>query len=155
RNVNSRHERDGVAIDGFSGEASSNAVQGNDTGTDASGTLAVPNSTGVSIAAASNDTVGGVEAGAPNVIAFSGGSWVDVQGPGATGNTIRANSIYSSVSMGIETQNGGNSELPPPVIKSAGSASGTACGGCTVDVYSDDEDEGRVYHGSTTADASG
>ena len=155
RNVISGNDGDGVAIDGFIGEASSNAVQGNYIGTDASGTLAVPNSTGVSIAAASNDTVGGVEAGAPNVIAFSGGNGVDVQGPGATGNTIRANSIYSSVSMGIETQNGGNSELPPPVIKSAGSASGTACGGCTVDVYSDDEDEGRVYHGSTTADASG
>src|SRR5439155_461478 len=155
RNVISGNDGDGVAIDGFIGEASSNAVQGNYIGTDASGTLAIPNSTGVSIAAASNDTVGGVEAGAPNVIAFSRGNGVDVQGAAATGNTIRANSIYSSVSMGIETQNGGNLELPPPVIKSAGSAAGTVCAGCSVDVYSDDEDEGRVYHGSSTADASG
>ena len=32
---------------------------------------------------------------------------------------------------------------------------GTACPNCTVDVYSDDEDEGRVYEGSTTADDAG
>src|SRR5439155_23810789 len=66
RNVISGNDGDGVAIDGFIGEASSNAVQGNYIGTDASGTLVVPNSTGVSIAAASNDTVGGVEAGGPS-----------------------------------------------------------------------------------------
>jgi hypothetical protein len=33
--------------------------------------------------------------------------------------------------------------------------SGTACPGCTVDIYSDSADEGKVCEGSTTADASG
>src|SRR5207249_5138053 len=39
--------------------------------------------------------------------------------------------------------------------RSLGPATGTACSGCIVDVFSDNEDEGRVYHGSATADASG
>ena len=46
-------------------------------------------------------------------------------------------------------------QLTPPVITASGSASGTACANCTVAVYSDDADEGRVYHGSVVADGSG
>jgi hypothetical protein len=38
---------------------------------------------------------------------------------------------------------GGNGELAPPVIISFGSVMGTACPNCTIDVYSDDEDEAR------------
>jgi len=33
--------------------------------------------------------------------------------------------------------------------------SGTACPGCTVEIFSDDEDEGRVYEGSAVANAEG
>ena len=50
---------------------------------------------------------------------------------------------------------GGNDELPPPVITGFGSVNGTACADCTIDVYSDDEDEGAVYEGTTTADGNG
>jgi len=32
---------------------------------------------------------------------------------------------------------------------------GTACANCTIDIYSDDADEGRVYEGSTTANGIG
>ena len=37
----------------------------------------------------------------------------------------------------------------------ASPVSGTACAGCTIDIYSDGADEGRAYEGSTTADAGG
>ena len=81
------------------------------------------------------------------------GIWVDSY----PYNTIRRNSIYSNAGKGIETTNGGNNMLAAPVIITVTetSVSGTACPGCTVEVFSDAEDEGRVYEGSTIADASG
>jgi hypothetical protein len=47
--------------------------------------------------------------------------------------------------------------LPAPVILAATSTtvSGTACPGCTVEVFSDDGDEGRIYEGTAVAEASG
>jgi len=72
-------------------------------------------------------------------------------------NTIRRNAIHSNAGNGIETANGGNNLLPAPFVLTVTetSASGTACPGCTVEVFSDAEDEGRSYEGSTAADASG
>jgi hypothetical protein len=89
-----------------------------------------------------------------NLVAFN---WIGirVEGDGATGNTIRGNSIHSNGFMGIQNFDGGNSELVPPAITSFGSVMGTACPNCTIDVYSDNEDEGRVYEGSTTANGAG
>ena len=71
------------------------------------------------------------------------------------GNTIRGNSIHSNGGKGIENVNGGNAELPPPVITGFGSVNGTACADCTVDVYSDDEDEGRLYESTVVVDSAG
>jgi hypothetical protein len=73
----------------------------------------------------------------------------------AVQNAVRGNSIHSDVGKGLETTSGGNTELPPPTIATVTPVSGTACANCTVDVYSDNLDEGRVYHGMTTANSSG
>ena len=62
---------------------------------------------------------------------------------------VRANSIHSNGGKGILSSG------PRPTITSAGSAAGTACANCIVDVFSDNADEGRVYHGSALANASG
>lgn len=72
-------------------------------------------------------------------------------------NTIRRNSIYSNLGRGIFLADGGNQMLPAPAIFTVTetSMSGTACPGCTVEVFSDDEDEGRVYEGNTVADGTG
>lgn len=51
--------------------------------------------------------------------------------------------------------NSGNTELAPPSISGFGSVIGTSCTNCTVDIYSDDGSQGRVYEGSTVADGSG
>jgi hypothetical protein len=47
--------------------------------------------------------------------------------------------------------------LPAPLMLTVTetSVSGTACPGCTVEVFSDAEDEGRVYEGSAVASAAG
>jgi hypothetical protein len=72
-------------------------------------------------------------------------------------NTIRRNSIFSNEGPGIELTDGGNQMLPAPAILTVNetTVSGTACPGCTVEIFSDDEDEGRVYEGMAIADALG
>jgi len=90
-----------------------------------------------------------------NLLAYSANSGVQVRTYDY--NTIRRNSIHSNGARGIFLTNGGNQMLPAPLILTVTetSVSGTACPGCTVEVYSDDDDEGRVYEGTTIADAAG
>jgi parallel beta-helix repeat protein len=72
-------------------------------------------------------------------------------------NTIRRNEIHSNTGKGIMLAAGGNVGLAAPVIYSAtaGNVVGNACPGCTVEVFSDADDEGRIYEGTTLADPTG
>jgi parallel beta-helix repeat protein len=152
RNVISGNSVEGVVITGANG----NTVEGNYIGTNADGTAAIPNYSGVEIHGdAQNNIIGATAAGEGNLIAFNDGDGVRVREADTTGNTIRGNSIHSNGGKGIENIDGGNTELEPPTIDSVGSVFGTACPDCIIDIYSDDEDEGRVYEGSTTADGDG
>jgi hypothetical protein len=155
RNVISGNLEEGVFISDSG--TSGNVVKGNYVGTNASGTAGLPNGAqGVAIGVGAQDnTIGGTGAGEGNLIAYNEDDGVWVYGADATGNTIRGNSIHSNGDMGIVNSNGGNAQLAPPVITGFGSVMGTACVNCTVDIYSDDEDEGRVYEGSTTANGAG
>ncbi len=135
----------GNAGEGLVLEGTDNRVQGNWIGTTSTGT-ALANGSGVAVTASGN-LVGGTGAGEGNVIAHNAS-----HGVSGVPTEIRSNSIHSNGGEGI--RNVDDSPLPP-VITSAGSASGTACAGCTIDVFSDSEDEGRVYHGSTVADGAG
>ena len=141
--------------------AHANQVWGNFIGTDVAGTAALGNSNhGILLqddflGDPQNNTIGGVVSGEANTIAFNGNDGVRVDGSSATGDAIRGNSIHSNGGKGIENINGGNGNLAPPVITAVGSASGTTCANCTVDVYSDSVDEGRIYHGWTAADGGG
>jgi len=138
-----------------------NMVKGNYIGTNAAGTAAVGNGDGVYIeGGAQSNGIGGAGLGEGNVIAYSTGDGVRVDGIATTGNSIRGNSIHSNGGKGIENVNGGNRGLDPPIIDGVGSASGHTnpkCYPCTVEVFSDNEDEGRIYHDSTTTndDATG
>lgn len=142
---------EGNVIGGNAGEGvlllagTKNSIQGNWIGTTPTGT-ALPNNSAVS-AFVSGNLIGGTGAGEGNVIAHNGSDGVD-----GVPTEIRANSIHSNYSKGISND---FDSPPPPVITAAGSASGTACAGCTIDVFSDSEDEGRIYHGSTVADGAG
>jgi Bacterial Ig-like domain (group 3) len=97
----------------FSGSGTSgNVLQGNDIGTDVTGTRPLPNlSVGVAIVSgASNNTIGGTTPGAGNVIAFNGDEGiligsaptVGITIPAGTGNAVLGNSIYSNAAIGID-----------------------------------------------------
>jgi CSLREA domain-containing protein len=92
-----------------------------------------------------------------NTIADNGGDGVRVEGAGATGNEIEMNSIHHNGGQGIALVDGANDGIAAPVITNANasSATGTACPGCTVRIYSDSQDEGETYEGWAGANASG
>ncbi len=171
-NVISGHDGGGVVI--IESGATGNRILGNYIGTDITGTVCLGNSNsdGVNVRSRADDNIiGGPLPGEGNIIAchdapLSGSNPVGVRVSGEgdpetapTGITIRGNSIHSNEVRGIENQNGGNRELCPPVIVSGPPISGTVCGdcgpACIIDVYSDDEAEGRVYQGATIADSAG
>jgi len=135
----------------------SNTVSGNTIGTGVNGTDDLGNTkNGVYIGlGAQNNTVG-----PGNLIAHNDGDGVEVGGSSTTGNTITQNSIYSNT-MGIDLVSGANGNIAAPVIAATTPGSvhivGTACPGCTVEVFenSDTDGEGKTYVGDTTATASG
>jgi len=88
-----------------------------------------------------------------NAIHDNAGDGVRIDG--SPSNSIRGNSIHSNAGKGIENINGGNNELPPPVLTGGGSVTGLSCPYCWVEIFSDDEDEGAVYEGSTMVAADG
>jgi hypothetical protein len=169
RNVISGNGQWGVAIYANTADpaTSGNRVVGNYIGTNAAGDAALPNQLdgvwlkGYQDGKVQNNAIGGAAAGEGNVIAYNNRWGVFVEDAGTTGNAIRGNSIHSNGSKGIENIDGGNMELAPPIIDSVGgSVSGHTnpkCYPCTVEVFSDNEDEGRIYHGSATTndDATG
>jgi hypothetical protein len=132
-------------------------IQGNRIGTTENGEGALGNlSMGVLVAESSDNEIGGTAPGEGNTIAFNDrGVRMDGGGGPTTGNSVRGNSIHSNTQQGILNIDGGNNQLAPPEITAAGSASGTACSLCAVDVFSDSDDEGRIYEGTVTAQANG
>ncbi len=84
---------------------------------------------------------------------------VQVDTAASVGNTITGNSIYSNTEQGIRLDDGGNGDLPAPFLMAfnlaEGSVWGRACAGCSIEIFSDLGDQGAVYEGQTTADATG
>jgi parallel beta-helix repeat protein len=149
-NLISGNEGDGVSVE----NSHRNIVAGNYIGMDASGVSTLGNrGAGVSIHDGSqHNTVG-----PGNMIAYNADAGIPINGATTLSNTITANAIHSHSGKGIVLANGGNNMLPAPVITTvtATAVSGTACPGCTVEVFSDAEDEGRIYEGSAVANAAG
>ncbi|RLC69428.1 MAG: hypothetical protein DRI81_20475 [Chloroflexi bacterium] len=83
---------------------------------------------------------------------------VRIDGLTATGNLVTANSIHDNGGKGIGLVNGSQHDIAAPTITSA-SASGASgaytCANCTsyyrIDIYSDNSDEGAIWHGYVTA----
>ena len=104
---------------------------------------------------AQHNAVGDVGAG--NFIYSNTDNGISVDDPTAFSNIITENSIHDNDGFGVQLSNGGNAELPAPVITAADAsgANGTACGSCSIEVFSDGEDEGETYEGRVMADAGG
>jgi hypothetical protein len=162
RNVISKNGAHGVRIwnTAAPGPASGNRIIGNYIGLTPDGTLALGNlGSGVLIEDAPDNLVGGLTPGEGNVIAYNAAAGVTVTGATATGNGLRANSMHSNVGAAIDLVSGGNGGQAPPTISpnaiTAAGITGTTCAGCSIDVFSDSAEEGRVYHGYANADGSG
>jgi uncharacterized repeat protein (TIGR01451 family) len=90
----------------------SNLVQGNLIGTDASGSNGLGNgSSGVTINEANNCTVGGTVAGAGNVISGNGSNGVRINAVTATGNRVQGNRIGTRADGATQLQNSSDGVL--------------------------------------------
>jgi len=70
--------------------------------------------------------------------------------------TIRRNSIYDNLFIGILLADGGNAGLPAPILTLDGNGgSGTTCPNCTIELFADEAGQGRHFLDSLIADASG
>src|SRR5205823_8190507 len=81
-------------------DAPSNVVAGNRVGTNAAGTTAVPNGTGIRVSSA-NNTIGGTTSGSRNLVSGNSGPFdagITIAGPAATGNVIQGNFVGTDVS---------------------------------------------------------
>ena len=90
-----------------------------------------------------------------------GGSWINqgIRIDVASRVTLRQNSIYDNNGPAIDLRDGANEGSAAPIIaaydSTSGTANGTACANCLIEIYSDDGDEGEWYEGQTYADANG
>ncbi len=82
-------------------------IQGNHIGTDASGMAAVGNDLGIFVNFAPDNTIGGTDAGAGNVISGNAGDAIHINGPKATGNLVQGNHIGTGADGTTAVGNGG------------------------------------------------
>lgn len=97
-----------------------------------------------------------------NEIAFNNGTsstnygGILIQTVGSISNTISENSIHDNGGPGIILLSGANGAIAPPLLSRYGNTvRGTTCSGCTVEIFSDAQDEGRYFEGSVVADTAG
>lgn len=183
-NLISGNTGDGIEFNGIT--AINNLVQGNIIGANASGNAGLPNASGVLITTSSrSNIVGGVTAGAANLIAFNTGDGLSVTAAAAnTNNTFRGNAIFSNGNLGIDlgttgitgndagdADTGANQSQNFPVLSAAtNTVSGTVIVGTLnsrpsttylIDFYSNilpnplGSGEGQTYLGATTINTDG
>jgi trimeric autotransporter adhesin len=99
-----------------------------------------------------------------NVIAYNGtfggvdNNQAGIKIDGSSGNMISRNSIHDNDGPGIALINNGNSNMAAPIITMAscnGPIEGTAEPFSCVQIFSDNDDEGRIWEGTTQANATG
>jgi hypothetical protein len=92
-----------------------------------------------------------------NRIAFNANGGIFVSGSSAFDHTISENSVTDNDGPAVQVLQGANRNIRPPVINFASVtlATGLACAGCLVEVYSDAGDQAEQFEASTTAGADG
>ena len=81
---------------------------------------------------------------------------VRIEGAGSIQNPTTQNSISNNTGLGIQLVGGNNNQTAPTIdTASCNLIYGYACPNCTVEIYSDNENEGVFYETTTTADSSG
>jgi hypothetical protein len=138
-------------------------IQSNLIGTDVAGSSPLGNSgDGVLVSdGAGGMLIGGsgADRGAQegNLIAFNGDAGVAVVGRSAYGVSVRQNVITRNAGRGIRIDGGANGGIQPPVLTSIEprAVSGYADPEDLVEVFSDPDGEGAVYHGASVAGLDG
>ena len=161
----------GVYVDNVG--TTGNWIEGNDIGTDASGTNALPNSIGLILFGGASNNIIGLKpdgSGSGNQIAFNNNDGVRVSDTNTAGIAIRGNSIFGNGGLGIDLLNGANNLQNYPVITNAfayatstvvsGTLNSLADSTFLIDVYRNTVNNpgaGRFYVGtvSATTDGSG
>ena len=185
-NLISGNNSDGIDLGDSGGDSSGTLIRGNLIGTQANGTSSLAN-TGHGIligngGTVTSATIGGVNAGEGNTIAYNGGDGIYVSS--GSGITIRGNSSFGNTGLAIDLgtngvtvndtgdgDTGANALQNFPVLTYAytsgstvvlsGSLNSTASGTFTLDFYTNGTVnangycEGRTYLGSTTVVTNG
>ena len=150
----------GISIDDSvdPGAWEATTIQGNAIGTDATGTIALPNFNGIHVGSGSSGSlvIGGSLITDFNIISFNSNNGVEVADASVKHVTVVGNSIHAN-GAGIFLVAGANGGILPPVISSVTTTSttGIACANCLVQVYSDEGIQGQVYYGGVVADGVG
>ena len=112
----------GGNVRGIALQVPGNTVQGNFIGTDPTGTIALPNISGIEVwGGATGGLIGGSEPGAGNLIAFNHGFGVAVD---AAQNGISRNSIHSNGGLGIGLSPHIRATRPAPTLVSTTTGGG-------------------------------
>jgi titin len=148
--------RDGIYIANSTTEG--NVIAYNRIGTDFSGTLDLGNGqSGIEMDFGTHGNV----IGPGNVVAYNNYPGVMVDEDSTIDNTITQNSIFANTGKGIALSPGAQGGILPPVILTVNprpiTVAGTACPGCTVELFGSttNEGQGQCYLGSATSDGSG
>ncbi len=137
-------------------DSSHNVIRQNMIGVGIDGTTPVPNElNGVWFHDGASLNV----IGPGNILAHNSGVGVQIDGTSSLGNTITHNQIRDNQWGGIDLSDSGNGNIPPPIIMefdlSTGLLTGYTCSGCQVEIYSDDEGQGKWFEGQLTANSAG
>lgn len=104
-NLVSGNHQSGIAI--ADAGAVANVIQGNWIGLDSTGAKALPNlSSGISVAAVSNNVIGGTSTAARNVISGNAQNGIFIFDPGASGNVVEGNYIGTDAAGLVAVGNG-------------------------------------------------
>ncbi len=121
-NLISANAFDGIL--GIGSSTSGNIVQGNEIGTDISGTVALPNQAGIVLNGGNDTTIGGSSSGSGNLISGNTGAGVVVNGP--TGVLIDGNLIGTNAAGTATLGNRGHGiELLSPNNTVGGATTGS------------------------------
>ena len=93
--------------------------------------------------------------GPENQIWYNGWEGIELCESTVSEITITANSISNNAEGGIRFYNGPNNNITVPVITNNSPLTGTAVPNCTIEVFSDYSDQGRIYEGFVSSDAMG
>jgi|GEM_PF-880428 len=126
-------------------------IDDNNIGCDADNQLFPNDSSGVAVFAGSlNDTLG-----PGNRIWGNGRYGIELRDATVTGLMHTQNSIAGHSGAGVFLAAGANNGVTPPVLESVSPLIGHTLPNATVELYSDDTDEGVFYEGTVIADGQG